>query len=1054
MRKFTLFLSLFFAMAMTALAQSYSVTETRLNSEELNAKTAPTLIAIKNLSKTNNYYFVGNTGAAPYSKADFSDASVFVWQPVEEGVAGSYYLMKLDGTYMQASSPKDFGTVDNAAVFTTANPTTEGGSGAPFFNGDGDSQEYIDDQALLVRFVKGTNWINVQNGDTGTPTYNSGTGGWTIHYVYAVEAPVPAVKYYRVKELNTGLYLNAANHDEHASGAYGGVNLSALADSDDQIFTLESAGENNAYYLKTASGYYIYCQAWNVDALDKKSVLNFVDAGESLFYIMNGSKYFKVENVGGTYYPFCDAPENLKATWILEEIIESEEYEIDNYNKFVNGDVYTFVTERGWMGATAESTNVISTAKTKVDADKDNAMFRWVVYKSVNKKYYLYNVGKGMFMGVQTANNTSVPFSATPAGVNLTFKSSSSAEYPIMFSTDNSGVVNHSSAHGEGLINWTGGWGNLNDGGSNHKVTRVGVIDEATLVSIQEAVEAYENAPVEAEPLVTTHYYLLKNKHHKTSLTNINGSVGVTVSGNVSESDNNQLWALVEGETEGTYKLQNRATGKYVTHTTNLNTCWTLTDNASEFYIGVQTSATTLSSPYYYVSFEKIEDINNASRTTMHDANWGADNSYKQVVTWDNTSDPSQWEMVRTNIEVLTNDAAKNVLASLVATAESLFAYVGEGVGKYSSSDADYQTKIQTILSFYNSIDTSTSVSDIEAKIAELEALMASFSLNMPEKGNYYRLKGVSGNYIDASSIYNNATATEGQMSMKSAEDCNLAGTIFYLDKESHLLNYATGTYTKDTREIAPMDYAKISVWNITASTNSGSYGKYFFTDTNTSASANLHDNAGNRADRCSSVCGVRHDFAIESVAALPVAVTAAGYATFYAPVAVTIPDGIEAFYATQVKGEYISLIKIENTIPANTGVVLKGAEGTYSFEITTTEATIENNLFNGTPNKTVITKAEGSYYIMAVVDGEVGMYSPVKGEDDATFINAGHKAYMYINAPANSAGYHFDFDGTTGISVVEAESDAVIYDLTGRRVNDMSRSGIYIVNGRKVLVK
>ncbi len=176
-----------FLMLGTAMAQNYSLTETGISSEELNAKTAPTLIAIKNLSNTNNYYFVGNTGAAPYSVAEFSDAAVFVWQPVQEGVAGSYYLMKLDGTYMQATSPKDFGTVDNAAEFTTTNPTTAG-TGSSYFNGDGDSQSYIGDQTMLVRFVNAAGtWINVQNGDGGTPTYNDGKGGWTIHHVYAVE---------------------------------------------------------------------------------------------------------------------------------------------------------------------------------------------------------------------------------------------------------------------------------------------------------------------------------------------------------------------------------------------------------------------------------------------------------------------------------------------------------------------------------------------------------------------------------------------------------------------------------------------------------------------------------------------------------------------------------------------------------------------------------------------------------------------------------------------------------------------------------------------------
>ena len=153
----------------------------QLTAAELMEKTEPTYIAIKNLSRTNNRWFVGNTGSAPYSEEEFTNDAVFVWEPVTEGEAGSYRLKKLNGDYMQTSAPKDFGTVDAAAAFTATAPGTEG-----TFNGDADSNPYItgSDDANLVRFVKGSNWINVQNGSGGTPTYNTGTGGWTIHYVY------------------------------------------------------------------------------------------------------------------------------------------------------------------------------------------------------------------------------------------------------------------------------------------------------------------------------------------------------------------------------------------------------------------------------------------------------------------------------------------------------------------------------------------------------------------------------------------------------------------------------------------------------------------------------------------------------------------------------------------------------------------------------------------------------------------------------------------------------------------------------------------------------
>lgn len=49
-----------------------------------------------------------------------------------------------------------------------------------------------------------------------------------------------------------------------------------------------------------------------------------------------------------------------------------------------------------------------------------------------------------------------------------------------------------------------------------------------------------------------------------------------------------------------------------------------------------------------------------------------------------------------------------------------------------------------------------------------------------------------------------------------------------------------------------------------------------------------------------------------------------------------------------------------------------------------------------------------------------------------------------------------YEFTGTTGINEVKGENGEVktIYDLTGRRVENITAPGIYIVNGKKVLVK
>ena len=51
--------------------------------------------------------------------------------------------------------------------------------------------------------------------------------------------------------------------------------------------------------------------------------------------------------------------------------------------------------------------------------------------------------------------------------------------------------------------------------------------------------------------------------------------------------------------------------------------------------------------------------------------------------------------------------------------------------------------------------------------------------------------------------------------------------------------------------------------------------------------------------------------------------------------------------------------------------------------------------------------------------------------------------------------GFVFDFEGqTTGVESIEVNADnQVIYDLSGRRVAKAGK-GLYIINGKKVLVK
>lgn len=78
--------------------------------------------------------------------------------------------------------------------------------------------------------------------------------------------------------------------------------------------------------------------------------------------------------------------------------------------------------------------------------------------------------------------------------------------------------------------------------------------------------------------------------------------------------------------------------------------------------------------------------------------------------------------------------------AALLAAIENLDTYViGENFGEYSSSDADYATKVQAIKDYYAAIEESTAVSEINAKVDELNALLATLVQNVElVVGKYY----------------------------------------------------------------------------------------------------------------------------------------------------------------------------------------------------------------------------------------------------------------------------------------------------------------------------
>ena len=329
-----------------------------------------------------------------------------------------------------------------------------------------------------------------------------------------------------------------------------------------------------------------------------------------------------------------------------------------------------------------------------------------------------------------------------------------------------------------------------------------------------------------------------------------------------------------------------------------------------------------------------------------------------------------------------------------------------------------------------------------EAVLETIAGAVATYE-NMPVAGKYYTFK--NDDYYITSGV-----TSSGRIALSTTKDSK---AIYYFDG-SHLLAYTTGLYiglNSNDWTFEAIGSNDISAIEFVAAAN-GDVCEY-----NIKSGGRWLHRTDAYVNRCSAnTCGDAHNWAIETVEALPVTITDAKYATFYAPVAVEVAEGVTA-YAVTINGNWARLTAIEGgVIPANTGVVLEGAADTYDFVVTNTTTTIESDLL-GSAAATYIT--DDAYVLTADASSEAGVCfgkATKNQQSNASWLNNSHKAYLPASAANGAASYSFRFgEGTTAIENVEVENEVkAIYDLTGRKVNEITAPGIYVVNGKKVLVK
>jgi hypothetical protein len=181
--------------------------------------------------------------------------------------------------------------------------------------------------------------------------------------------------------------------------------------------------------------------------------------------------------------------------------------------------------------------------------------------------------------------------------------------------------------------------------------------------------------------------------------------------------------------------------------------------------------------------------------------------------------------------------------------------------------------------------------------------------------------------------------------------------------------------------------------------------------------------------------------------------VTEKEWATLFLGCRVEIPNDVACYIISDIADGKVQLQRVTGILPANTAVIVNASEGEHVFKVTGDDFYDIESIMKGTPiNKYVSEEA----YVLA--DGADGVALYRVEMNGGVFLNNANKAYLpasLVSQAQNTKALKFNFD-TTGVEGVKVETEGkkVIYDLSGRRMNEMTQPGVYIVNGKKMMVK
>ena len=183
------------------------------------------------------------------------------------------------------------------------------------------------------------------------------------------------------------------------------------------------------------------------------------------------------------------------------------------------------------------------------------------------------------------------------------------------------------------------------------------------------------------------------------------------------------------------------------------------------------------------------------------------------------------------------------------------------------------------------------------------------------------------------------------------------------------------------------------------------------------------------------------------------VTIAESGYGSYCYDYPLTMPNTADckAYIVTAASKDAVTFTQIKDDIMGGVPFILYGTPGSYDIELLASSTTEPENMLKGTLAPTYVSTVEGDYTNFGLSGGEFKKIT--------SGVVPANKAYLPVltdELPASGRLSIVFEEEETGIKSMRDSGkflDNTVYNLSGQRVENPTK-GLYIVNGRKVVVK